>query len=133
MKSYEKSSPLDSLIQKTLDSLQGVSKTKTIFGEAITTEDGTTIIPISKVTIGFVVGGGEYADCSTRRVATCYPMSGGSGGAVMLSPVGFLISTKTEVKYVSTQVDKTYEKILELFVKATKNISKNMEKKHENN
>lgn len=129
MKIYEKTSPLDDLIEKTLGALQGVSKTKTIFGEAIMFADGTTIVPISKVTIGFVVGGGEYADVSTRRVATHYPMSGGTGGAVMLFPVGFLVSTAKEVKYISTSNDKTYEKILELIVKATKNLSKKREKK----
>ena len=42
-----------------------------------TTEDGTSIIPISKVTVGYVVGGGEYSDTSKKKTANRFPMTGG--------------------------------------------------------
>ena len=129
MKIYEKSSTIDNLIEKTLASLKTVSTNETIFGNPTTLPDGTSIVPVSKVSIGFVVGGGEYADISTRRVATHYPMAGGSGGAVMLSPIGFLVSTNLEVKYISTAAETDYQKILDLVAKAAEKFAKSIDKK----
>ena len=59
MKDYENTSSLDNLIDKTLSNLKTIADSKTIFGEEIVSSDGTIIIPVSKATIGFVVGGGE--------------------------------------------------------------------------
>lgn len=129
MKIYEKSSTIDNLIEKTLASLKTVSTNETIFGNPTTLPDGTSIVPVSKVSIGFVVGGGEYADISTRRVATHYPMAGGSGGAVMLSPIGFLVSTNLEVKYIPTTAETNYQKILDLVAKAAEKFAKSIDKK----
>ena len=129
MKVYEKSSTIDNLIEKTLASLKTVSTNETIFGNPTTLPDGTSIVPVSKVSIGFVVGGGEYADISTRRVATHYPMAGGSGGAVMLSPIGFLVSTNLEVKYIPTTAETNYQKILDLVAKAAEKLVKSIDKK----
>ncbi len=129
MKIYEKSSSLDDLIEKTLSSLNSISSTKTIFGESIKLVDGTEVIPISKVTVGFVVGGGEYADLSTRRVATHYPMAGASGGGVALNPIGFLISTNSEVKYISTESVNNCEKILEIMKLASEKLYNYINKK----
>lgn len=128
MKIYEKSSTIDNLIEKTLASLKTISTNETIFGNPVNLPDGTSIVPVSKITVGFVVGGGEYADISTRRVATHYPMAGGSGGAVMLSPIGFLVSTPTEVKFVSTTNETNYQKILELVAKAAEKLASKIEK-----
>ncbi|MGN0748598.1 MAG: GerW family sporulation protein [Christensenellales bacterium] len=133
MKIYEKTSTLDNLIEKTLSSLQSISTTRTIFGEPINLPDGTSIVPVSKVSIGFVVGGGEYSDLSTRRVATHYPMAGGSGGGVMLSPIGFLVSTGNEVKYVSTTAEQNFQKIMEVLAKASQKFAQSMKRKEKRN
>jgi sporulation protein YtfJ len=130
MKNYESTSSLDVLIEKTLSNLKTITETKTIFGEEITTSDGVTIIPVSKATIGFVVGGGEYADLSTRRVGTHYPMAGGSGGGICLAPIGFLISTKDEIKYISTSNENNYQKIIENICKVSEFVAKKVAKKN---
>ena len=91
------------------------------------------VLEVSKVTIGFVVGGGEYSDLSSRRVATHYPMAGGSGGGVVLQPVGFLISTQNEVSYVSTKDETNYEKILEMIATISEKISNAIKNKEKEN
>ena len=79
------------------------------------TPDGATIIPISKVTVGFVVGGGEYADLSSRRVANHFPMSGGSSGGMSVSPVGFLILREESVDFVNVENKSLYQTVLNMF------------------
>ena len=69
MKIYTNSSSINDLISSAMDKIKTIVDSSTIVGESISSPDGTIIIPISKVTVGFVVGGGEYADLSARRVA----------------------------------------------------------------
>ena len=128
MKYYKNNSSLDDLIEKTLDSLKVITESKTIFGEKVVMPDGTTIIPVSKASIGFVVGGGEYSDLSTRRVGTHYPMAGGSGGGISLTPIGFLVNSKNQVKFISSN-EGQYQKIIENIANLSEFIVKNMVKK----
>ncbi len=130
MKDYESTSSLDNLIEKTLSSLKTITDTRTIFGEEIRTSDGSIIIPVSKATVGFVVGGGEYSDLSTRRVATHYPMAGGSGGGICLTPIGFLVNSNNKITYIST-AESSYQKIVENIAKTSEFIINKLTKKEE--
>lgn len=117
MKEYEKNSSIKDLIAETMDNVQSLTSSSTIFGEAKILPDGTAIIPVSKLTIGFVVGGGEYADLSTRRVGTCYPMAGGSGGGISSTPIGFIVNTPNEIKFVSTANAALMENLMDKLTK----------------
>lgn len=131
MKNYEEKTSIINLIEQTMGNLKFLSDSSTIFGSPQTLLDGTTIIPVSKVTVGFVVGGGEYADLSTRRVATHYPMAGGSGGGVNMTPIGFIVNTKTEIKFISTENTVLMENFLEKLNKVTEIIKNKIAKNKE--
>ena len=88
MKNYSNHNDIDDLISNAFDKIKMIVDANTIIGEKLETKDGTFIIPISKVTVGYVVGGGEYADLSARRVDNHYPLSRGSGGGMSVTPVG---------------------------------------------
>jgi sporulation protein YtfJ len=67
-----------------------------IIGDPITAPDGTTIIPISKVTYGFASGG---SDLPTKKDSKdCF--GGGAGAGVTIQPVGFLSISKGNVKFI---------------------------------
>ena len=86
----------------------------TIMSEPYKIDDITKVIAISKVSVGFVVGGGEYADKSTRRVANHFPMAGGSGGGVGITPIGLIVMTENTVKYVDVENKSIYQTILNM-------------------
>ncbi len=116
MKNFEESTSINDLICGAMDKLKTLVDSGTIVGQSIISPDGTSITPISKVTVGFVVGGGEYADMSSRRVANHFPMSGGSSGGMSVSPVGFLIiKTSGEVDFVNVENKTLYQSVLNLF------------------
>lgn len=116
MKIYTNSTSINDLISSAIDKIKSVVDSSTIVGETILTPDGTSIIPISKVSIGFVVGGGEYADLSARRVSNHFPMSGGSSGGSSVCPVGFLIiKPNSEVEFVNVENKTAYQTILNMF------------------
>ena len=115
MKFYSSNENINNLISGAMDKIKTIVDSSTVVGEKVETSDGTTIIPISRVTVGYVVGGGEYADLSSRRVANHYPMAGGSSGGMSLSPVGFLIIKENEVSFINVENKTLYQTILNTF------------------
>ena len=137
VRTYTNSTTINELISNAMDKLKTIVDSSTIVGESIKTEDGVTIVPISKVTVGFVVGGGEYADLSSRRVANHFPMSGGSSGGMSVSPVGFLIiQADGAVDFVNVENKTLYQTIVNLVNSVLRKIdddqSAQKEEKNEN-
>ncbi len=115
MKIYGTSDSINSLIDSAMEKIKTIVDSSTVIGDKVESPDGTVIIPISKVSVGYVVGGGEYADLSSRRVANHFPMAGGSSGGMSVTPVGFLIESKGEVKFVNVENKSLYQTILNMF------------------
>lgn len=115
MKQFTNNDNINNLISTAMEKIKTIVDSSTVIGREVKTQDGTTIIPISKVSVGYVVGGGEYADLSSRRVASHYPMAGGSSGGMSLTPVGFLIINSEGVKFVNVENKSLYQTILNAF------------------
>ncbi len=84
---------LEEIIRASLENIRSMIDAETVIGEPIATESGTTIIPVSKVSVGFATGGVDYDGKST---ASNRPQNFGAGGGTGLSiqPVGFLVVKK---------------------------------------
>ncbi len=100
-------------IEKIMDSAFGKIRTLTdadiIVGEPIAMPNGTNIIPINKVSIGVVSGGGEYGTVSRSD----FPFAGASGAGMSMSPVCFLISDGKGVRVLNTESKGVFEKIMD--------------------
>ena len=90
--------------------------THTVVGDPVQTQDGSTIIPISKVSCGFVAGGGEYA-CAGMRAQDA-PFAGGAGAGVSVHPMGFLVCSQNGVRMLSAGCASPVERIVELIPQA---------------
>lgn len=88
--------PINSLMDTSLKKIKELIDVNTIIGDPITTPDGTTIIPVSKVTYGFASGGSDLPTKKDSR--DCF--GGGSGAGVTIQPVGFLSISKGNVKFI---------------------------------
>lgn len=114
--------PVENVLEETLRNLRAIIDVDCIIGEAIV-KDGTTIIPISKVSIGFVSGGGEYNNIKKIKKELSYPFAGGSGAGCNLTPIGFLVVLKEKVEFIKINEENSLEKILSIvdsFIKAVK-------------
>ncbi|MBO7341345.1 MAG: sporulation protein YtfJ [Clostridia bacterium] len=78
---------LQDIIQTSLESLRTLVDSNTVIGNPINTESGTTIIPISKISMGFASGGLDY---NGKSAGTKQNFGGGGGTGLSISPVGFL-------------------------------------------
>ena len=102
---------LDELVNSSIQNIKDLAKTNTIIGDPIISPSGSIIIPISKVSVGFVVGGGQYNSIAKKQP---YPMAGGSGGGITLTPIGFIIESGDEIKFIDTQNKSAYQTIINL-------------------
>lgn len=84
---------LEEIIRASLENIRSMIDAETVIGEPIATESGTTIIPVSKVSVGFATGGLDY---DGKTTAANRPQNFGAGGGTGLSiqPVGFLVVKK---------------------------------------
>ena len=101
---------IQSLMETTLETIKGSIDANTIIGDPIRT-DTTVVVPISKVTIGFGIGGGEYSkgydkenknkENSEINDKNDTNFAGGSGGAISVQPVAFVVVENGETRLMS--------------------------------
>ena len=94
--------PIGSLMQTTLENIKDMVDVNTVIGEPIPTANGATVIPVSKVSFGFLTGGGEY-DAAKQPANMTLPFAGGSGAGVSVQPVGFLVVNEEGVTVLPAQ------------------------------
>jgi len=101
--------PIGSLMQTTLENIKDMVDVNTVIGEPIPTPGGATIIPVSKVSFGFLSGGGEY-DAARQPVNMTLPFAGGSGAGVSVQPVGFLVVNDEGVRVLPAQYQTAFDR-----------------------
>jgi sporulation protein YtfJ len=79
---------MNDLLKSTLEGLKGIADVNTIVGQAVETQNGTVIIPVSKLSMGFVAGGTDFPSSKSDDGKN---HAGGGGGGVTIDPVAFLI------------------------------------------
>ncbi|HEY8552485.1 MAG TPA: GerW family sporulation protein [Thermaerobacter sp.] len=92
--------PIQGLMHTAMESLKQMVDVNTVVGDAVEAKDGTVIVPVSRVSVGFVAGGGEYGREPRRAEAgdAAWPFAGGSGAGVSVQPVGFLVVGQGRVR-----------------------------------
>lgn len=116
---------IESLIDVSLDKIRSLIDVNCVVGNAISMPDGSTVIPISKVSVGFVSGGGEYNDLNAKRNSADFPMAGGTGGGFTVSPIGFFVVDNNKFKLIRADKSSAY---LGLIKNATDVMKKFLEK-----
>ena len=122
-KEIKETNKIKDLMSSSMNDLSDMTDVNTVVGKPIYTPDGTTVIPICKVTMGFMTGGGEYGEVRQLKNDKDSPFAGGSGAVISMKPVGFLTSNYDGVRLISTDKDvytKLFETAEEFFEKIKK-------------
>lgn len=133
--------PIEGLMNEAMEHIRQMVDVNTIVGTPVTTDDGTTIIPISKVAFGFGAGGSEFNTKQAEKADDNAMFGGGSGGGVSINPVAFLVVNSEQIKLLpisssSTTVDKLIDLVPDLINKFNKFANEMIDKrnaKKENN
>ena len=123
----EKKHPLSDLMRSTMEKVREMVDTNTIVGQPITTPDGVTLIPISKVSFGFGSGGGDYGKTQPQN------FGGGGGAGVKIDPVAFLVIKDgiTRVLPVAVPPTSTVDRLVDMAPDILDKVEKYFDKKQE--
>ncbi len=124
--------PIQGLMKTAMSTIKEMVDVNTIVGDAVESQDGSVIVPISKVSFGFAAGGGEYGLGANGGSANGYgrrpedddedaegggadlPFAGGSGGGVTINPVGFLVVGQGTVRMLPVDGSALMDRVLDM-------------------
>ena len=135
--------PIEGLMLTAMNSIKDMIDVNTIIGDPIQASNGVSVIPISKVSFGFVAGGSEFKGETIdeykkqekdEQIQYRLPFGGGAGAGVSLSPIAFLVIQNNVVKLLpvnhSTALDKILDYIPDLFEKVNNMANKSIQNKN---
>ena len=126
------SQKLPNMLETTIQKIREMVDVNSVIGDPITTPDGVTIIPVSKVSVGFGGGGSDFATKNGDN-----PFGGGVGAGVKVTPIAFLIVKEGSVRMIpvatpaNTTADRLVEMVPDTLDKIAAFIDSRMEKKAE--
>ncbi len=129
----EKKHPINDLMSTTMQKIREMVDVNTIVGQPISTPEGITLIPVSKVSFGFASGGSDYVS-KNHKPGENNTFGGGSGAGVNISPVAFLVIKGDSVRVLpisskTNTMDKIVDMVPEVVDKLTGYLEKNKENK----
>ena len=128
------SQKLPNMLENTIQKIREMVDVNSVIGTPITTADGVTIIPVSKISVGVAGGGTEFVSKHPNNREN--PFGGGAGGGVKVTPVCFLIVKDGSVRMMpvaepaNSATDRLVEQIPDLLDRLS-NYLENRKKKAE--
>jgi sporulation protein YtfJ len=119
--------PIQGLMKTAMESIREMIDVNTIVGDPVEAQDGSVIMPISRVSFGFAAGGAEYGSDSRKALplhdrdktdsersgAVGLPFGGGSGAGVSIKPVGFLVVGQGRVRLLPVDGRALYDRLID--------------------
>jgi sporulation protein YtfJ len=99
--------PLKQIIDTAISKIGEVVDVNTVIGDPITIQGDVTIIPFSKVAVGFASGGTEFGGKNPSPNGKAY-FAGGNGAGVTMSPLGFIVVEQGKARVVELGNMATY-------------------------
>ena len=106
----DKQQTVQELMANTLGKMRELVDSNTVIGTPITTDAGITIVPVSKITFGFVSGGTDFANDKQKDL-----FGGAASSGASITPVGFLVINGTSVKFMQVaEGNRTIDRLINM-------------------
>ena len=138
--------PIENIMQNSMEQINQLVDVNTVIGEPIDTGMGTVLLPVSKVSLGFTVGGGEYGSKNGTKSrdpggeSGSFPFAGVSAVGMCLKPMAFVTMEQGNIRVLPAQPDCFADRLADLVPQVLKSLDRlaaavvdNMTKKCENN
>ena len=110
----EEKNQISELVSKFMENVKTVVDVDSVIGSPFEAGKGVYLIPITKVSVGFVAGGGEYGcDKKLLKRRNKLPLAGGGSGGVSVSPIGFIEVKEKSCKLIRLEEKSVYQNILD--------------------
>ena len=126
MEMTEKKNDLKSMMVESMEKVKEMVDANNIVGEPITTPDGVTLIPVSRLSFGFGVGSGDYGKQTDK-------LGAGAGAGVRVEPMAFLVIKDgvTRMLPVGTPAITTVDRVVEMVPQVMDRVESFIDKKRE--
>lgn len=123
---------LPNMLENSIAKLREIVDVNSVIGDPITTPDGVTIIPVSKISIGYAGGGTDFVSKNENHHDN--PFGGGVGAGLKVVPVAFLIIKEGNVRMlpVATPANTTADRLVEMLPDTLDKISAFIDSKFQN-
>lgn len=118
MKKQQTPSPMIELFSLTADKVVALANANSVLGERVS-ENGVTVIPVSKLSVGFAGGGADVEKGRNKRNAPA-----GTGAKVSLDPVSFLVIDGKDVRLLAVPGQEKPSKVMETVTAVAKQLTK---------
>ena len=101
------------ILNTNINELTKIVDADVVIGKSIKTQSGGMIIPISKITLGYLGGNGEYGEVKLFSKSNSKPSASGGGAIVSINPTGFLFVDEKDCKFIKASedtIDKVFDK-----------------------
>ena len=102
--------PISELMETTMQKIREMIDANTVVGEPITTGDGITLVPVSKVNVGFAGGGSDFSKKQEPKDA----FGGGFGAGVNIIPVAFIVAKGDNIRllHIEPPAESTLDRLI---------------------
>lgn len=105
--------PIEGLMQTAMESIKSMVDVNTILGDPVETPDGSVIVPVSRVSLGFAAGGTEF-EGEEKKEQKGFPFGGGTGGGIAVNPVAFLVVGQGQVRLLPVDGNAVVERLIDM-------------------
>lgn len=127
--------PIENIIEGSIEQIKRMVDVNTVIGDAITAADGTLLLPVSRVSIGFAVGGGEYGEAESggrckkageaaHEANGSYPFTGAATVGMSLKPLAFLSVEQGNVRVIPAAPENAVDKLTDLVPQVLKGMER---------
>lgn len=111
--------PIEGLMETAMESIKAMVDVNTILGDPVETPDGSVVIPVSRVSLGFAAGGTEFETEERGRAGAGqesgkFPFGGGSGAGISVNPVAFLVVGQGQVRLLPVDSNVLLDRLIDL-------------------
>ncbi|MBR0081179.1 MAG: sporulation protein YtfJ [Clostridia bacterium] len=112
-------SPVETILQTTMNEIKKIVDVNTIVGDPIYGEGGAVVLPVSKVSLGFFTGGGDFPTQAVSRSkdadpASQYPFLGASVVGVTITPKAFLCMRSGSTTLLCADCDNAIDRLVQM-------------------
>ncbi len=105
-----------------MESIKSMVDVNTILGDPVETPDGSVVIPVSRVSLGFAAGGTEYESGERSKngsgqgggEGSKFPFGGGSGAGISVNPVAFLVVGQGQMRLMPVENNVVFDRLIDL-------------------
>ena len=123
--------PIENIMQTSMEQIKRMVDVNTVVGNPIVTAGNTMILPVSKLSLAFLVGGGEYGHmCSAKKAAdeanrdSRFPFAGTSAVGMCITPLAFITEEQGNVRVMPADRKSSTDRLVDMIPQVLKCVEK---------